>query len=88
MLVGSQAEEGSACGKPGSFPVFHRRRSLLLSYEQGVDVADRPGSGELLRDGDHGCARRFLIESPVSWTLWALWTRRSRMASARVGSLM
>jgi len=37
--------EGSACGKPGSFPVFHRRRSLPQRYEQGVDVGLRPGSG-------------------------------------------
>ena len=28
----------------------------------------------------------FRIDSPLSASLWALWTRRSRMASASVGS--
>jgi hypothetical protein len=32
------------------------------------------------------CALSFRCDSPSSWMRWALWTRRSRMASPKVGS--
>ena len=50
---GVKGGEGSACGKPGPFPVFHRRRSLLFGYEQGVDVVEGLGVKRIGR-GDSG----------------------------------
>jgi hypothetical protein len=62
------------CSTPNWTPWAQRR---------GVEVWFYSGRGELVK-----LARFFRSESPFKLSWWALWTRRSRMASARVASPM
>ena len=52
-----------------------KERVALLELRQWVPQSAPAGPFSFLR-----------IDSPLSASLWALWTKRSRMASARVGS--
>jgi hypothetical protein len=62
------------CSRPNWTPWAGRR---------GVEVWFYSGRGELVK-----LARFFRSESPFKLSWWALWTKRSRMASAKVASPM
>jgi len=62
--------------------------AIVIPEQKPRAVAERSRVAQLLDLPFVQSAFIFLIESPTSFTLWALWTRRSQTASAMVSSLV